>query len=319
MNDRMISFLEQYPVNVKQINRGRGSYIVLTEEGLKILKEFKGSERKAETQSEVLNYLREKEHFTVDGYIRNKEGKFIVSDWDGTQYILKDWYCGKECDVKKKEDLSKSVRQLAKLHKALEKNKEFDMRLPFHLHISEKFEKNNCEIKRIYSFIKKKCQKSAFEKKYLECFEMFYKQGKTIREESRDFSWNHYQICHGEFHQHNILIGEETIITNFDHMCLDSKVVDLYQFLRKIMEKNHWKEDLFLELLGEYEKINPLHGEEKKELYFRLAYPEKFWKLANYYYQKKKVWISDKNCEKLETLILQEKEKRKLLDGIVSQ
>ena len=40
MNDKIMSFLEQYPVSVKQISRGRGSYIVQTEEGRKILKEF---------------------------------------------------------------------------------------------------------------------------------------------------------------------------------------------------------------------------------------------------------------------------------------
>lgn len=313
MNDRVMSFLESYPVKVKQISRGRGSYIVQTEEGLKILKEFKGGEKKAESQYEVLSYLKNEKNFLTDCYIRNVEGKFIVADWTGTQYVLKDWYHGKECDVKKKEELYKAVCHLAALHKELEGYDISEVKLPHHIHISEKFEKNNCEIKKIYTFIKNKNQKSQFEKKYLECFEMFYRQGRHIREKSKGFMEGKKQICHGEFNQHNVLVGEKTIITNFDHLCIDSKILDIYQFLRKIMEKYHWKEELFQSLLDHYEKINPLSKEEKRELYYRLAYPEKFWKLANYYYQKKKVWISDKNCEKLEMLICQEKEKENLL------
>ena len=38
------------------------------------------------------------------------------------------------------------------------------------------------------------------------------------------------------------------------------------------------------------------------ELYYRLAYPEKFWKIVNFYYNSRKVWIPEKNSEKLRVL-----------------
>ena len=45
--------------------------------------------------------------------------------------------------------------------------------------------------------------------------------------------------------------------------------------------------------------------QEWQNLKVRFTYPEKYWKLANYYYSHKKVWISGKNVAKLENLINQ--------------
>ena len=55
---------------------------------------------------------------------------------------------------------------------------------------------------------------------------------------------------------------------------------------------------------------------ELKQLYIRLAYPEKFWKIANSYYHSNKAWISVKNMEKLNTAIRQTKEKERFIDNI---
>ncbi len=45
-----------------------------------------------------------------------------------------------------------------------------------------------------------------------------------------------------------------------------------------------------------------------------LAYPDKFWKLANYYYNSRKAWIPDKHLEKLENLISQQKKRKEFLN-----
>ena len=51
-------------------------------------------------------------------------------------------------------------------------------------------------------------------------------------------------------------------------------------------------------------------------LKLRLAYPEKFWKIANHYYNSRKSWIPDKNMEKLQILIGQEEKKEEFLRGL---
>ena len=90
----------------------------------------------------------------------------------------------------------------------------------------------------------------------------------------------------------------------------------MYYFLRKVMEKHGWKERLGDNMLNAYSAIRPLSGREMEYLKIRLAYPEKFWKIANSYYHSNKAWISVKNMEKLNTAIRQTKEKERFIDNI---
>ena len=56
---------------------------------------------------------------------------------------------------------------------------------------------------------------------------------------------------------------------------------DLYDWLRKVMEKNNWNISLGNKIMEEYNKINPLNSEEYTILKIMLSYPEKFWKIIN--------------------------------------
>ena len=65
-----------------------------------------------------------------------------------------------------------------------------------------------------------------------------------------------------------------------------------------------------------YEKVKEITTEEKKLLYCHLAYPEKFWKIANHYNNSKKVWLSDRNLEKIEKVIEQERSREEFLENL---
>lgn len=47
-------------------------------------------------------------------------------------------------------------------------------------------------------------------------------------------------------------------------------------------------------MLNKYQEVKALSKEELENLSIRFAYPEKYWKLANYYYTHNKAWISEK-------------------------
>ena len=72
-------------------------------------------------------------------------------------------------------------------------------------------------------------------------------------------------------------------------------------------------------MLDAYQANRSFAPIELKQLYYRLAYPDKFWKIVNFYYNSKKSWIPDKNMEKLENLVKQEKAKEKLLKTLFNQ
>ena len=96
-------------------------------------------------------------------------------------------------------------------------------------------------------------------------------------------------------------------------MAVDSPIKDVYLFMRKLLEKNNWNVDLGRELLHAYNEERTLQEEELLQLKYRLYYPEKFWKIVNFYYNSPKSWISAKNGEKLTKLLEQEEVKNTLM------
>lgn len=308
--DYGLSTLEQYGLAAKMSSRVRGALACQTEEGLLLLKEFNGSEKKLLKQQELLLHIQELGH-AVDSFLPNKEGNLISRDKDNIPYTLQHWYEGKECDTKSKEDIMKSVRVLAKLHKA--------MRLPLVEDYLEKslvdeYRRHNQEIRKIRKFIRKKGASCTFEKVFLSSVEWFLRKGEDalgmleassydkLREEVRQMGW----ICHGEYNQHNILLSKGKVaVTNFGKWGYDIQIADLYRFMRKILEKYNWDPTLGKEMIFAYHSERQVSPDEWKNLQIRFLYPEKFWKLANYYFSHNKAWIPEKNTEKLNTLIAQ--------------
>ena len=108
-------------------------------------------------------------------------------------------------------------------------------------------------------------------------------------------------------------------LINFEKCVSDSPVRDLYLFMRKLMEKSNWAEGIGFELINSYDKIRPMEKEEYRQLYYRLAYPEKFWKIVNFYYNSGKAWIPGRNLEKLIRVTGQEKDKQDFLSKFRSR
>lgn len=192
--------------------------------------------------------------------------------------------------------------------------------------IENVFIRHNREIKKIQRFMNKVKRKNAFENLFLQVFSDYYRQGtecvemldKILQSENEKTAHNifknHYGICHGTYNQHNVIIGrEEEAIVHFERFSKGNQLNDLYQFARKAMEKNHFDFELLEKIFQTYGQKIELSGEDYQYMYILFSYPEKFWKIANSYYNTNKAFLSPKYLEKLETVILQEKEKREML------
>mgnify|MGYP004424499807 CR=1 FL=1 len=68
------------------------------------------------------------------------------------------------------------------------------------------------------------------------------------------------------------------------------------------------------EIVEHYQKERTMEARDFQELYYRFAYPEKFWKIVNFYYNKGKSWVPGRNGEKLQNLLAQEAEKQHFLE-----
>ncbi len=315
MNDKGASVLLQYDYKIYHMHKARGAVICETDKGLKLLKPFSGSSQKINCINNFLTFLKDNDFNQVDSFVKNVNNEIITFDKDNTPYIMKDWYSGNECNVKDVNDIYKTVENLAFLHKiSLRQNvvKAGELRSSY---FREECGKHNKELKKVRSFIRLKSQKEDFEINYLKNFSLFFEQAEMVSEEleKEDFEElnktvkNKVILCHGDYNYHNILLNDNKVITtNFEKLTIDLQVRDLYQFMRKILEKHNWNTNLGMAMVQHYEKIRPVPLPEKYNLYLRLQYPEKFWKIANHYYNSNKAWVPVRNNEKLQKLVEQE-------------
>ena len=70
---------------------------------------------------------------------------------------------------------------------------------------------------------------------------------------------------------------------------------------------------LGMDMLAAYNNVRDLGEQEIRQLYIRLAYPEKFWKIANHYFNTSKAWVCGRNLEKLDKFISQNEARENFL------
>lgn len=322
VNDKGVGVLLQYDLKINHMHKARGAVICETDKGLKLLKQFTGSSQKLNSINKYLIYLKENGFEYVDSFVKNVNDEIITVDKDNTPYIIKDWFEGNECNVNEVTDVYKAIENLALLHKTSENQ---DVILLDEIRANEllvECDKHNKELKKVRAFIRDKGQKEDFEISFLKNFPIFYQQAEMVLQELNQQKYkdsmksikNEIILCHGDYNYHNLLMGENCVITtNFDKMTVDLQIKDLYQFMRKILEKHNWNIGMGMAMLQHYEMIRPIPDFEKYNLYLRFCYPEKFWKIANHYYNTNKAWVPARNGEKLNKLVEQESEKNKFL------
>jgi hypothetical protein len=223
--------------------------------------------------------------------------------------------------------------------------------------LMETFDKRNRELKRVKAYIRDKRQKNDFELIYLNYYDMFYEQGMTAAKRLADSSYESLieeavrrkSVCHGNYTYHNIIMlknkadaisksyippgwinrqplsvteleGSQGYIatTSFEKSYIGLQICDLYQFIRKVMEKNDWDILYGSNIIEAYDRIKPITKAELYILYLLLLYPEKFWKITNFYYNGKKSWVSGRNIQKLNIIGEQNAKKKMFLNKLES-
>ncbi|HHV09361.1 MAG TPA: hypothetical protein GXX75_03655 [Clostridiales bacterium] len=221
----------------------------------------------------------------------------------------------------------------------------------------ETFDKRNRELKRVKAYIREKKQKNEFELSYLNYYDEFYEQGQTAARRLTSSAYHSLleeavrerRVCHGNYTYHNLIMlkersqaitktyvppgwintqpiyaaslpsGEDMIATtNFEKSYIGLQISDLYQFVRKVMEKNDWDILYGSNMIEAYDRIRHISKEELNILYLLLLYPEKFWKITNFYYNGKKSWVSGRNIQKLNIIGEQNTKKEMFLRKLES-
>lgn len=349
MEDRKQEVYRQYSMKIYNTYRTRGAFILETDKGLKLLKSFESSKNRVEFENTLQEHLVNQNYPYVDLYLRNSANEIITEDAIKNKYVLKNCHPGEECNLRDESDVADAATNLAILHTLLKEVPLTDEQVLHNSYVDlmEVFDKRNRELKRVRSYIREKRQKNEFEMCYMNCYDEFYDQaqkatrilGESNYPELLKEAIEHKCVCHGNYTYHNIIMlksnrvacdnrktyeDTETLsaagirkrpvntnmaTTNFDKACVGIQIMDLYHFMRKVMEKNDWDLDFGSMILDTYSNILPVDKQERKLLYVLLLYPEKFWKITNFYYNGKKSWVPQRNIQKL--IGIQEQAERK--------
>ncbi len=321
MNDRAVTLLEQYDIEMIRTRKGRGAILCDTPKGTLTFMEYAGTEARLASENQLLQSIAAKGQVHTDALIPTKEGTFSVKDRDGISYILKTYVDGRECDIHERSECMAAMELLAGLHNAMG-GADRDGRSANDSPLQE-YEKRNRELAHIRSFLGKKGQKQPFERYLKSCMDTYLEQAKQVTdgwrlyEEERGAGQVTGGFCHGDYQYHNILFAEgRWHVVNFEKCHQGSQVTDIYLMMRKLLEKSDWSQELGRDLLEAYQKVRPIAAYDYVDLYYRLAYPEKFWKIANFYMNSRKAWIPEKNMEKLGKVLAQEEAKQTFLENV---
>ncbi len=321
MAERDFSVLDQYSFKVYQISRGRGAFICDTNKGFFLLREYSGREERLLSRVKLLEHLTNQGVF-VDYYIQNKQGEYI-SKTEESSYILTKWFTGRECDTKILADTSVGLKGLAALHMALD-NYEIINKDEFQIarSLNKEYDKHNRELKMIRNYLADKSGKNDFEllaaSKCQEFLEEGYQAADVLLKSGYVEAYNNAVegklLCHGDFNYHNIFIdGNDCYLCGFEQACINIRLFDLYNYMRKLMEKYDWDVKLGYLMLKEYDSVRNLSSEDVKILGAMFSYPEKFWKILNYYFNANKAWMPAKSQEKLKLAVSQNRMRKEFV------
>ena len=337
MNEKYIDVLQQYDLDMIRTSRVRGGILCETRQGCRLLKEYRGTEARMEQVQQVLFQLEDLTDVAVDRVIPNREGGWITLDGDQTPYVVKEWNGGRECDLTMEEEVLEGVAMLASLHSGLRQieGEGFSQEDT----LLKEYTRHNAELRRARNFVRKVRHKSELELVMMGSFAQYYEQAleaqrlleqwargtqssleKNVDRWTAEHDLNSSEevsgfLCHGEYSHHHILYdGEFAMVTDFMAMTRGVQVSDLYYFMRKAMEKQGFDLGFGKRMLETYDRQWPLTTEDRRYLYIRFLYPEKYWKQMNFYYNANKAWIPARQTEKIRNLERQQEHRMEFLE-----
>lgn len=319
MYNQTEAILSQYELEIQEVTKGRGAFICDTNKGKLLLVPFRGSKEKGALLAQFLATVEEKE-FPVEQIEMNKSQEAVTEDeYTGERYILKTYIEGSEISTSKTAEMKGAVALLAMYHNVAQG---VEMKVPVQHRLegtTEVCRRHYRELVKVRNYIRNRKKKNEFEQIYMKNFEHNRKSAEDSLVLLEEQGEANCLYCHGDYNQHNVLLVNGAYrIVHFENLHYNWAMIDLANFVRKMLEKNAWEEKLGIELLSEYHHYRPIRREEFQQLCGLLLFPEKFWKVTNHYMNSRKAWISERDIEKLKTVIEQEERRLKFMENLFS-
>lgn len=327
LEERVEEVLRRYELEIMRSYRVRGAYVLETRQGLYLYRTYSGSEARAGQEAAIQQCLMDRGFDRVDRYLASQDGTFLGIDIMGEAHVVKRWFTGEECNLRAGEDVELAAATLADLHEAMAG---MAPALPFEVRprlpaLEEQQRRHLRELQRVRAYIRGKRERNPLEVLFLQCLDRFYEQGEAAvaflagqkSGELEQAAEEAGHFFHGNYTYHNLLLQHPGMaVVQFDRSWAGIQLTDLYYLLRKTLEKNEWRPEVGASVLETYQRGRALSRQERQVLYGLLWFPEKFWKIANGYFNGKKSRIPGRNLVKLEEFLQQEEARNRFLQQV---
>ena len=295
--DLDIDIFNNFTFLVEDIIPVRKVFILITNEGNKILKKIDFTVDDINFIYSGLEYIRKNSFHRVFSFVLNKEGKPYFT-WNNKTYCVMDLINARESEYSNPLDIETCSRAIGELHKASEGFKSSSsIRLQCGKAINN-FKRKLQELELFKNLAEINDEKSEFDKIFIDGFEYYRNQilkSIDIIEKSSYFKLcseeDKIVLCHHDLAHHNILIKEdEAYFVDFDYSVIDLKVHDLCNFINKIEKTCAYDIDKTRIVLKNYSITNSINKQELEVLYGLLTFPQDIFNIMKAYYTRTKDW-----------------------------
>lgn len=311
MNEAKDFIESTFGIKLLSIKPCRAGYILETEAGKKHLRPYQCSESRILYVHEVKDYLFHHGFTNLDTYTITLDGKPYMA-LDGKFYVMTPYIDARECEFSDDNDTIKSSTALANMHltgRGFKPSK--DIFVPSELgKLPESLKKRYDEILRMRR--KAERERGAFDYRYIDCVDKFIKISEKSLDLLSDVQYPRLVkkalvegcVCHHDYSYQNILIKDSiTYIIGFEACCEELRIYDLVNLIRRKMRKCDWDPKKASMLLAAYMKVYPLSSDEIYVMRAMLLFPQKFWRVANRYYNSRRSWAQKNFINMLEEVI----------------
>lgn len=278
----------------------------------------------------AIEYLLKQDFHQLPAFIHTRSGEPYFT-YNERVFFVTEWIDGRESNLKDPVDLEMAMTALAKMHRA---SKGFhppaEIRLKSrHGKWTDRFRGRTEELRRYRELASQKTVPTDFDRYFLkhvgseiaDCEKaLFLLEEGGYPEMARQADCEG-GFCHNDYVYHNVMINDRepgAYIIDFDYARHDLRVYDIARVIRRVIKQKDHQTDLLDIILTAYNSEYPLNPREYILLAAFLQFPQRFWRIADRYYNQKYAWPEKRYYRELKRSIKRQRHQKKLVKEILA-
>ena len=322
-------FFSNLGIEINDIIPLRKVFVLVTPSGKKILKIVNSTEERLEFIDKSLEYIAKK-YPNVLSYFKTKKDN-ICEVWKEETYVLLDMIDGREAVFSNPVEIEICSKAIANMHLAGSGLLDIIDENLIHENLGENLITSINDSYEILENIKYNIEKYRYKNEFDKIFMLYVDYNlKQIKKTLELLAVSDYNsilqdkskivLCHNDLAHHNFIVdGEEVKIIDFDYCKVDTRIIDVANYIRKVVKNFAYDSSKVKLILDSYNSINRLSNEEIKLLYVLLSFPNDFVTITTDYYYKQKSWDEDVFINRFKTKISNEVYRKEFLDRFITE